>query len=207
MSSRWTAVTAVVVGLAGVLGMAGALPASAHDELVSTDPTDGATVATAPDQVTLTFTDKAIALGTEVKVTGPDGSVVSSGDPQLGPMTVVQPLVAARPAGAYTVTWRVTSADGHPVSGTFHFTASAATGTAPAPTGSATGSATAPAAVPATDTPAPPAATPTPSATMVAVPAGHSSALSFWPFLVVVLIVAAATSALGRRSARRREVP
>ena len=124
-SLRHSVLTVLVAALAGVLGVAGAGPAAAHDELVSTDPADGATVAAAPDQVTLTFTDKAIALGTEVKVTAPDGSVVSTGDPQLGPTTVAQPLAPARPAGTYTVVWRVTSADGHPVSGAFTFVASA----------------------------------------------------------------------------------
>jgi hypothetical protein len=35
----------------------------------------------------------------------------------------VRQSLAGGPAGAYTVVWRVTSADGHPVSGTFAFTA------------------------------------------------------------------------------------
>lgn len=196
------AVTVAVAGTA-VLSIGGALPASAHDEIVSTDPANGATVATAPDHVTLTFSDKAIALGTEVKVTAPDGSVVSSGDPQLGPTTVVQPLTGARPAGTYKVDWRVTSADGHPVSGTFTFVASAATGMpSPSATPTASPSPTA-TATPASSASDSQSATPSPSATPAA--AGQSGPLRFWPFLVIVLLVAAATSALGRRSARRAQ--
>lgn len=199
--ARRSVLTVLGAALVGVLGVAAAGPAAAHDELVSTDPAAGATVATAPNQVTLTFTDKAIAVGTEVKVTAPDGSVVSTGDPQLGATTVAQPLAPARPAGTYTVVWRVTSADGHPVSGTFTLVASAATGL-PTPTATASLTPT------ATSTPTPsavdsPAAAPTPSATPAT--SGPSGPLRFWPFLVVVLVVAAATSALGRRSARRPE--
>ena len=37
------------------------------------------------------------------------------------------------PAGAYTVEWRVTSADGHPISGSFSFTAEAAGAESSAP--------------------------------------------------------------------------
>ncbi len=101
-------------------------PAAAHDELVSTDPADGATVDVAPDQVVLTFTRPALELGTEVLVTGPDGAAVSEGPARLVDATVVQPLAASRPAGAYRVDWRVTSEDGHPISGTFAFTAAGA---------------------------------------------------------------------------------
>jgi hypothetical protein len=38
------------------------------------------------------------------------------------------PLAANAPAGNYTVAWRVTSADGHPVTGTLHFIAQAVAG-------------------------------------------------------------------------------
>ncbi|BDO40608.1 copper resistance CopC family protein [Cellulomonas sp. NTE-D12] len=190
--------TAVVAATAG-LGLLGALPASAHDELVSTDPADGATVATAPDQVTLTFTDKAIALGTEVKVTAPDGSVVSTGDPQLGPTTVAQPLGAARPAGTYTVVWRVTSADGHPVSGTFRFAATSAVGVA-APTASAAPSQV-PSATPGASAASPSAASPAPTPTASADPAPSASTgrPSYWLVVGAVLVLAAAAAALGRR--------
>jgi len=195
---------AAVVAVTAGLGLLGALPASAHDELVSTDPADGATVATAPDQVTLTFTDKAIALGTEVKVTAPDGSVVSTGDPQLGPTTVAQPLAPARPAGTYTVVWRVTSADGHPVSGTFHFAATSAVGVA-APTASAVPS-QAPSATPGASVASPTAASPsaagpspTPTASADPVPSASTGRPSYWLVVGAVLVLAAAAAALGRR--------
>lgn len=107
--------------------LASAPRASAHNALQGTDPEDGATVATPPARVTLTFDQPAQAIGTEVVVLGPDGSTVSTGTPELVDDTVAQALAADLPAGDYTVQWRVTSADGHPLSGELTFTASAPT--------------------------------------------------------------------------------
>lgn len=119
---------AVLLGLAAVL--ATATRADAHNALQGTDPADGSTVATPPTHVTLTFDQPAQALGTEIVVLGPDGSTVSTGTPELVDTTVSQALAAGLPAGDYTVQWRVTSADGHPLSGELAFTASAASATA-----------------------------------------------------------------------------
>jgi len=104
-------------------------PAHAHDVLERTAPTGGATLRTAPDEVTLTFNDTVLALGTAVRVASPDGDV-QSGAAQVVDDTVTQPLAADRPAGAYTVYWRVTSADGHPVTGRFGFQAERGAGKA-----------------------------------------------------------------------------
>ena len=137
-----------------------AAPASAHDDLLGTTPADGTTLATAPDQVVLTFTDPAVALGTQVVVTGPDGTDLAQGAVQLVGSTVVQPLAAARPAGVYRVDWRVTSADGHPVSNTFTFTVTSPSGPVSAtPTTSPAGTAIATAA-------------PTPASSTATVPVG-----------------------------------
>lgn len=71
--------------------------------------------------------------------TGPDGAVVSVGDPEVLGATVRQPLAEGLPAGAYTVDWRVTSGDGHPITGSIGFTVAegAAPSTAPAPSSAA----------------------------------------------------------------------
>ncbi len=177
-----------------------AAPAAAHDELVGTTPADGTTVATAPDQVVLTFAEPAVALGTQVVVTGPDGASLSQGDAQLVGSTVVQALAAARPAGSYTVDWRVTSDDGHPVTGSFTFTATAATGPAtPTPT--------APTSTP-TSSPAP-AAAPSPSATsaLVTEPTATLEPLhrNLAPLVILVLVVVAlVVTRIGRMRSLRR---
>lgn len=119
---------------AGSLALAAPLltatSAAAHDRLESTNPADGSTVEVAPASVDLTMSSSPLALGTLVEVTGPDG-VVSTGEAQIVDDTVSQPLDDSRPAGDYSVAWRVTSSDGHPISGTFTFSATGAVGAPP----------------------------------------------------------------------------
>ena len=129
-------VLAALLALAAVLRPAGR--ADAHNALQGTDPADGSTVDVPPAQITLTFDQPAQALGTEIAVVGPDGATVSTGDAQLVDSTVTQALAADLPAGAYTVQWRVTSADGHPLSGELAFTASNGAAPAAEPTAEAT---------------------------------------------------------------------
>lgn len=122
-----TAATLAVALLGLVLIVLGAPRAAAHNALVSSDPADGSTVATAPEQITLVFNEPAQELGSELVVTAPDGRAVGEGPVQLADTSVIQPLTGDLPAGTYTVSWRVTSADGHPIDGTLTFTAEAAT--------------------------------------------------------------------------------
>ena len=117
----------VVLAVAAAAAMVGAGAAQAHNTLVSTDPVDGSSVAAAPARVTLTFNEPARSLGTEVVVTAPDGTTVSTAEPVVDGATVSQDLAGSLPAGAYAVTWRVTSADGHPLEGVLSFTTIGAT--------------------------------------------------------------------------------
>jgi hypothetical protein len=141
--ARWTGrSTRALLALLTVafVAIGAAASADAHDVLVSTSPADGAHVATVPPTVTLRFDQTVLGLGTEVVVTGPSGPV------QLGKANVVDNTVTERlqpgaPAGRYMVDWRVTSVDGHPVSGTFAFTARAAGAGQAAPSSAASGAA------------------------------------------------------------------
>jgi len=184
-------VLATVLSAVAVTLIAMVVPASAHDVLRSTDPADGTVVDRLPDRVVLTFDEPALAIGTEVVVTGPAGPV-SDGPPQLVDAEVRQP-VRAGPAGRYTVLWRVTSADGHPVSGTFAFTTqqgsaaspTATPGTTTAPsTSPSSASTTAPMSVPATSPSATPQTAGLPGPAVVAVLAGVIAllALGWWVF-------------------------
>jgi copper resistance protein C len=112
---------AVAVAAVLVLGP-GAGAVQAHDMLVGSVPAADAAVDIAPSSVSIEFSDVPQALGTQVVVIGPDGAPVSDGDAEQDGTTIRQPLTEERPAGAYTVQWRATSADGHPLSGTFGFT-------------------------------------------------------------------------------------
>lgn len=112
--------------------------ASAHDRLIDTQPGDNASVDTV-ERVSLTFNAAVLGQGARIEVTDPSGKDVSDGAVDVDGNKVTRPLTPGA-AGTYKVTWRVTSSDGHPISGTFDFRLTTA---AAAPTSSATGTAAA----------------------------------------------------------------
>ncbi len=113
----WTALAmAAAVAVYGPVSMA-----TAHDELTGTEPAVGATVEVPPDQVQMDFSGDIASVGSFVTVTGPLGTV-TDGAPKVEGTAVVQPLMADAPPGNYAVVWRVTSQDGHPISGEFDYT-------------------------------------------------------------------------------------
>ncbi|MFF0287748.1 copper resistance CopC/CopD family protein [Streptomyces sp. NPDC005262] len=120
------ALLAVFVGTVFGLLLGGAGPASAHAALTGSDPQDGAVVATAPKEVTLTFSEQ-VAMGDgSVRVLDPSGKRADTGaEPRdLQSDSTVKyavPLHAGLPDGTYTVAWQAVSADSHPVSGAFTF--------------------------------------------------------------------------------------
>ena len=128
------------IALAGASVFLVAAPASAHDELVSTDPAAGAAVDALPAQLTLTFSGELATDpgATELQVTDAAGTSLANGDPVVADTTVTQPLAGAA-SGAITVLWKVVSSDGHPISGEYTFTVTAP---APSPTPTPTPSAT-----------------------------------------------------------------
>lgn len=123
-STRPLARLAALLLLAGAIVAATALPASAHASLLSTEPTPAGVYASSPSAVTLRFSEAVeVSLGgvkvfdarTEKRVANRppqhpngDGTYVTSDLPQLK-------------NGTYVVTWRVVSADSHPVEGAFTF--------------------------------------------------------------------------------------
>ncbi len=169
---------------AGALVLIGPSPAQAHAELLHTTPADKGSMPTAPAEVTLTFDEPPIALGTRVQVTGPAG-IVSTGTPQIVGATVHQALLPDLPAGAYRVIWRVTSDDGHPVSDTFGFTVTAGAATSSAPPSSATPSAS-PTTTPTTAPTAAPAGT---DPTSQSLQSSGVSAPVLWGIAAAVLII------------------
>jgi methionine-rich copper-binding protein CopC len=122
-----------------VLLVTGTSAAQAHDDLVASSPEAGARLDAPPAEVELQFSGTIQELGTEVVVTAPDGTAVADGPLLIDGTTVVQALTADLPPGGYTVAWRATSADGHPLSGDVTFTVAG---------GGATGAATSSSAAP-----------------------------------------------------------
>ncbi|ADG80089.1 Copper resistance protein CopC OS=Tsukamurella paurometabola (strain ATCC 8368 / DSM / CCUG 35730 / CIP 100753 / JCM 10117 / KCTC 9821 / NBRC 16120 / NCIMB 702349 / NCTC 13040) OX=521096 GN=Tpau_3510 PE=4 SV=1 [Tsukamurella paurometabola] len=112
-----------------------ALPsASAHAALVEATPATGSTVAAAPSAVTLRFDEPLQDGAREVVVTGPGAAadVWSSGPGVVSGTTLRADLTGLGAAGEYTIGYRVTSADGHTVSGSTYFTLTADGGAGPA---------------------------------------------------------------------------
>lgn len=130
----------VLLALVGALLVlvAPGLPSSAHDELLESDPADGATLEAAPSELRLTFGGQIVEVGAQVAVTGPTDAPLR-GTPRIEGAELVQELTGLAP-GAYEVLWRVTSEDGHPISGAFAFSVEG--GDDAAASGAATGAAT-----------------------------------------------------------------
>lgn len=123
------ALLATLISLLFGLVLAGAGPASAHAALTGSDPQDGAVVATAPQDVTLTFSEQ-IAMGDDsIRVLDPSGKRADDGAPRDltsgGAVRYGVQLRSGLPDGTYTVAWQAVSADSHPVSGAFTFSVGA----------------------------------------------------------------------------------
>ncbi|RBY95846.1 copper resistance protein CopC [Blastococcus sp. TF02-8] len=119
---RRTAVLLAVL-LGGWLGagVVTAPPASAHATLVSTEPGEGARIDEAPAAVTLTFSE-GVSLGAGyARVLDADQQRVDTGTPEVDGAVLTVPLRGDLPDGGYLVTYRVVSADSHPVAGAFSF--------------------------------------------------------------------------------------
>jgi methionine-rich copper-binding protein CopC len=93
-----------------------------HNQLISTDPPYGAARNAGPVRVTLIFDLPAQRGFSTVIVTGPDDNQWQAGPAIENGTTVSAPVRPLGPAGEYTVSWRIVSADGHPVHGTYPLT-------------------------------------------------------------------------------------
>src|SRR5215831_4652541 len=113
----------LVVGaaFAVVVVLVTAGPAAAHATLESTSPADGEHLDKAPSQVTLTFSEDIGAPPGAVRVFNAQGHRVDNGDVSARDNTATVKLDSIGDGG-YIVTWRVISADSHPVNGAFTFT-------------------------------------------------------------------------------------
>ncbi|HQY32968.1 copper resistance CopC family protein [Actinotalea sp.] len=193
--TRRRAVRAVVQGvLLAALCLLTATTAAAHDQLVGSDPPADAVVTTPPAAVTLTFSAELIDISATVLADGPAGAL-EVGPPTVAGTQVTAALPADLPGGAYVVTWRVVSGDGHPIQGSFGFTIDAPVATAaPTPTATSTPTPTASSTLPASE--------PEPS---VAATTGTTGTTGPAPFIAVAIagllaLVTAVVVILERRS-------
>jgi copper transport protein len=101
-------------------------PASAHAVLAASDPGNGTIVPDAPNRVTLTFSESVQLVSGKIQVLAPDGSRADQGAPSVDGGTVTVPLRAGGGRGTYLVSYRVISADSHPVAGSITYSVGAA---------------------------------------------------------------------------------
>ena len=98
-------------------GVVTAGPASAHAELVSTDPGEGARLDGVPSRVTLQFSES-VSLGAGyARVLDAGGARVDTGSASVDGDVLTIPLRTGLGEGGYLVTYRVVSADAHPIPG------------------------------------------------------------------------------------------
>ena len=101
-----------------VLGLANEV--QAHATLDHAEPRVGNTVATAPHEVTLWFTQKLEVAFSSITVTNAAGERVDSGKTRVSGSQMSVTLRAGGP-GTYRVNWRVLSVDTHTTDGNFTF--------------------------------------------------------------------------------------
>lgn len=122
----------LVLVLGGLLVLLGAQSASAHAQLLSTTPEDGAVLAEAPSEVVLRFNEAVQLLDGATRLFPGDETPIVL-DAHVVDTEVFASLPDGLADGRYALSYRIVSADGHPVSGAISFTVGDATDAAPAP--------------------------------------------------------------------------
>lgn len=121
---RWLRRLSVIACVSFGLIVAVALPASAHAVLEHSTPAADAVVKTEPADVVLTYDETVVTASDALQVYDDKLQPVKAG-PTTHPNGTGDTIETALPPGltdgTYTVTWRVTSADTHIVSGSFEF--------------------------------------------------------------------------------------
>lgn len=120
MRNRALAVLALLGGWLA-LSVAGAAPALAHATVASSNPTDSARLDAMPGTVTVTFTESVSAQAGFLKVVDSEGEQVSEGAPTSSGRDVSVQLRSGLGEGSYIVSYRIVSADSHPITGAYAF--------------------------------------------------------------------------------------
>ena len=118
IARRLVATLAILVGVLAL----GTTAASAHATLESSSPADGQSVLTSPSEIRITFNEAVTTISGGLSVLNADGKTVDTGNSEIvGGRTLVAPISETLSDGTYVATYRVLSADGHPVSGSLLF--------------------------------------------------------------------------------------
>ncbi|GAA0509820.1 transport integral membrane protein [Paractinoplanes deccanensis] len=108
----------------GVLAVP-ASPAQAHASLLGAVPAPGSIVGTSPAEIVVTFSEAVTPVAGRIQVIAPDGKRIS-GEAKANGATLRIPVRRAdQPLGTYLVSYRVISADSHPIGGALTFSVGA----------------------------------------------------------------------------------
>jgi methionine-rich copper-binding protein CopC len=114
----------ISVTLAAAMVCAGIPAALAHAFLDTANPAVGATLTTAPAEVTITFTEGLEPDFSSLTVEDQSGQRVDLGDAHTAPGNPMRFSVGLKPLkpGNYKVLWHATSVDTHKTNGSYGFT-------------------------------------------------------------------------------------
>lgn len=127
------AIVATGVLLLSVFSVFSVFPsAQAHSDLVSSDPVAGASLEQIPESFSLTFNEELISIEGEsvntLTLQGIDGNRYELLAPTvMGAVLSAQVAGGEFPAGEFLLTYRVVSADGHPITGEITFSTQSST--------------------------------------------------------------------------------
>lgn len=97
--------------------------ANAHSELVSSNPIASTNIKVLPEQIELRFNEELLNLGSgnSVSIMSPNGEDLGMGETSTDGARVTRLLNTTSELGAFEVKYRVASADGHILNGSFTF--------------------------------------------------------------------------------------
>ena len=110
-----------LLGAWAVLAIGGATPALAHATVVGSDPAEGSRLQSAPAEVSIAFSEDVSVGAGFVKVVDGKSTLVSEGNAKASGRNVTVPLKSGLGDGNYIVSYRITSADSHPIDGAYAF--------------------------------------------------------------------------------------
>jgi methionine-rich copper-binding protein CopC len=98
-------------------------PALAHSELVSSNPSSAANIEQLPEQIELEFNEELLNLGTgnSISIMTPSGEDIGMGETSTEGAKITRLLNTTSETGEFAVIYRVASADGHVLKGSFIF--------------------------------------------------------------------------------------
>lgn len=115
----------VKIAALACVGVFGATAALAHAFLDHAVPGVGTSVAAAPSELQLTFTENIVPAFSGLSLKSASGQAIAVGKAITGPANTLHVQLKQKlTPGTYTVSWYVVSVDTHHTQGSYHFTIS-----------------------------------------------------------------------------------